>query len=123
MRNKFFWPALLWTIFVTVLCLVSSSSLESMNVVEIPYKDKVLHFVFYFVFTGSWYMHFREKYGHNMKVKLFVFLFAILYGGFIELCQLLFTNGRSADILDALANTLGSATAVTCAWLYRRFRK
>jgi len=91
-----------------------------MDVVAIPNKDKVLHFVFYFGFTALWYLFFRKTYGNSSKIKLYVFLLAVSYGALIELCQLLSPTGRSADVADALANTVGSATAVLCIWLYKK---
>jgi VanZ family protein len=79
---------------------------------DIPYKDKYVHFSFYFVFTIFWYMFFTARRGGSFKLALLIFFFAVMYGAAIEICQGLFATGRSADILDVAANTAGSATAV-----------
>lgn len=122
MLNKFFWIALFWTIFVTVLCLMSGSSLSGVDVWEVPNKDKILHFIFYFVFTSCWFLFFRMRFGSSGKVMAGVFFFAVLYGILIELCQFRFSVGRSADVMDALANSLGSATAILFIWLAKRYK-
>jgi VanZ family protein len=58
----------------------------------------------------------------NRSYRLRVFLMAVLFGIFMELCQQFFTTDRSADVTDALANTTGSATAILLLWLVERIR-
>jgi VanZ family protein len=120
--NRFFWAAFSWTVFITVLCLVNSSSLDEIDVIEIPDKDKIVHFSFYFIFTIAWYLFFKSKYGGGTKIRTFVFALAVFYGGLIEIVQLLFTSGRSADVMDAVANSAGSALAVLILWLYKKLK-
>lgn len=72
--------------------------------VPIPYKDKVVHFLFYFIFVLLWY--YATK---NSVVK--IFLIAVAYGILMEILQS-FTKTRSADYTDAIANTLGALTAM-----------
>lgn len=119
MPNKYFWSALFWTIIVTTLCLVSNDSLKGLSTFKLPNKDKYLHFIFYFIFTVLWYLYIRIKNNDRgtSKTRLMVFCIAVGYGIFIECAQKLFTNDRSADLLDVLANTGGSATAVLTLWL------
>jgi VanZ family protein len=56
----------------------------------------------------------------NRSYRLRVFLMAVLFGIFMELCQQFFTTDRSADVSDALANTTGSAIAILLLWLLER---
>ena len=124
MLNKFFWPAFFWTVLITVLCLISFSGFKEVDAFELPYKDKYVHFTFYFVFTGLWYMYFKSKNNRTAKqVRLQVFMMAVCYGIFIEACQGLFTTARTADVYDALANSAGSATAVLLLWLLKKNKK
>lgn len=122
MLNKYFVAAFAWTLLLTVLCLVNTGSLEEIDVIELDGKDKIIHFSFYFVFTIAWYMFFKSRYGSNAKVKGLTFLFAVFYGVLIEVLQYLFTSGRSADVMDALANSAGSAFAIACIWLYNKIK-
>lgn len=96
--------------------MVSMDTFSSVDTFTFEYKDKVLHGVFYFVFTLFWFLFFRNtRHGKNLKLK--VFLFAVAYGIMIEICQGLFTTERSADVFDVVANTTGSALAILVLWL------
>lgn len=96
---------------------------SSVDPFDFRYKDKVVHFCFYFIFTISWYLFFKRlKKLNKGNVRLNVFLFAAGYGAFIELCQWLFTTGRTADIVDIIANTGGSAFAIGCIWLISKIK-
>lgn len=102
---------------------MSSSSFSSFKRFKIPYKDKTVHFAFYFVFVVLWALSFSGHYSDKRKLRLSVLLAAVLYGILIEICQGLFTKNRSADIVDILANTAGAATAVLTLWLINRNKK
>jgi len=118
--NKLFWGAVSWTVFIAVTCLISSGSFSSFKRFKIPYKDKAVHFVFYFVLVMLWAAYLNRPYRDKRKLWLFVFFAAVLYGIFIEVCQWLFTKSRSADIADIFANTAGAATAVLALWLLKK---
>lgn len=121
MRNIYLGAAIAWTIFLTVLCLVSMEKLGPVNAWQLPYKDKVGHFVFYFVFTILWYAYFYSRKKTNLvKLRYIALIAAFIYGSLVELSQLLFTNGRNADILDIAFNTMGSAAAVLLLWLLQK---
>lgn len=96
-------------------------SFSGMDGIKIPNKDKYVHFAFYFVFTIFWYLFFRNiKFSRGSTTRLAVFIFAVAYGAAIEVFQGVFTDGRSADICDVVANTSGSAAAVLVLWLIRK---
>jgi VanZ family protein len=97
--------AISWTVLVAVLSLMSIGKFG--DTVEIPNKDKFVHFVFYFVFVVSWYLYFKAK--NNFKYTgVSIVLIAISFGVFIEICQATLTKERHGDILDVLANSLGA---------------
>lgn len=95
---------------------MTADSFQDLERFSIPYKDKYVHFTFYFVFTLLWVFSLKPFYGNTYKVRFSVFAVAVLYGGLIEVCQGLFTVSRGADITDVLANTTGSAMAVLMLW-------
>jgi VanZ family protein len=109
--------AFLWTITITYLSLASVSAPDfSDNLFE--NQDKIVHFTFYFLFTLFWFEGLRSK--KQTKKKLLLILFAaILYGIIMEICQGIFTDYRSPDKWDVLANSIGAFTA---AMLLHRFR-
>lgn len=122
MLNKYFWIALFWTIAITVSCLMSAETVNKVSWFNIPYRDKVVHFGFYFVFTLLWYKYFRALNKARFSARIQVFLFAVIWGLLIECVQGLFTAERSAELLDAIANISGSAIAVVLLWLYYKYR-
>jgi VanZ family protein len=48
---------------------------------------------------------------------------AVAFGVLMELCQGWFTKDRSADVHDAIANSVGSAIAITAIWLFEKIKK
>ena len=68
--------------------------------------DKVVHFVMYLPYPALVFWSFYQ--GKNGKrLMLFALLVGIAYSGAVELMQALFTDTRSAEWGDLLANTLG----------------
>ena len=123
MHKLYFGAAALWTVFVTVCCLVSMHNFDSVPVQD-GYTDKYVHCSFYFIFTVLWYQYFkRARPGNNKRQRLYVFLFAVVFGILIEVCQQFFTKDRSADITDVAANTTGSALAVLVLWQLSKLKK
>jgi VanZ family protein len=106
-KNKSFLVALFWTLLVTVLSLISISSLSGFgNNIHIANKDKIVHFIFYFVMVILWMYYFSKVQIANKGLK--IVLGAILYGIVMEICQEVFTTYRSADIVDVVANSSGA---------------
>lgn len=73
----------------------------------LKYKDKVVHFVFYFAFTLFWYKGLNKKKEHLLKIAFIGFVYGIV----IEIMQDVFTVSRHADIYDVLANSTGIVMA------------
>jgi VanZ family protein len=90
------------------MCLVSASSVPEAAWLNIRNKDKIVHFIFYLVFTLLLYKDYKVKTGSIKKAFVYAFATAVSYGIIIEICQGLFTDGRNADSMDVLANTSGS---------------
>lgn len=106
LERKYLWGAIFWTITITFLSLVSLNKISTLP--EIKFKDKIIHFMFYFVFVILWAKGLSLK-----KINLlWLFLIAVFYGIIIEIFQSLFTVSRQADVFDALANTIGAFTGL-----------
>lgn len=112
-RNLFI-LALLWTIAITIASLVS---IGNMPRVEVPGKDKTVHFLFYFVLTLIWNFALQKKY-KNWVLKYIIAFVVIVYGIVIEVLQEVLTKNRQADIYDVLANSGGTLVAlIVIFWL------
>ncbi|RZJ75809.1 MAG: hypothetical protein EOO45_04435 [Flavobacterium sp.] len=121
--NRYLPGAIIWTLLITISCLISVDSFggEHGIGIDIPNSDKLVHFLFYFIFTLLWYRSFKAMDLWPLKkIKIIVFVFAASYGILIEICQGVFTSYRSADVLDAVANASGSAFGILTMWLLER---
>lgn len=109
----------LWVLCITALSLLSVPDLGTGGV-ELPYIDKIVHFVFYFGFVWlgglAFYAHKRDLFSLK-KIVLWTFLAAVCYGTIIEVLQYVATTYRSAEWSDFMANTIG---ALMAALLLRR---
>ncbi len=108
-KKSLFFFAVIWTVLITILSLITVEGMKSD--IALAHKDKIVHFVFYFIFVLFWFS--VKKTGSNLKkISRTVFLWAVGYGMLMELLQNLLTDNRTADVLDVLANTLGALVAL-----------
>jgi VanZ family protein len=122
-RNKYLWAAIFWTVLIAVACLLSASNFKDLEKVDMPAKDKFLHAFFYFVFTLLWYLGLHAlKVYDRFRRRIWAFTIAVGYGIIMEICQALLTDSRSADVMDAIANSAGSAIAVFALWCYQKIK-
>ncbi len=75
------------------------------------YQDKLHHFSAYFIMSVLTWRSFRHLTLNAARLPAFVVLFCSLYGVSDEWHQS-FVEGRTADGLDWLADTLGAGAAV-----------
>jgi VanZ family protein len=100
--------AVLWTGIILFL----SFKAPSVNPKFIfPNQDKVVHFMFYFVFVFLWFGYFIYKKKSTNQTLIFLVMCSITMGILIELAQGYFTINRQADFYDVLANSSGSLVA------------
>lgn len=111
-RNFFKILAIFWTIVIFYLCLEEAPSVPK---ISFQYKDKVAHFIFYFVFVFFWTKSFKNKKSQSFVIILII---AIVLGITIEVLQENFTQNRTFDWYDILANSVG---AITCFTFVKKF--
>ena len=98
-----------WMVFVTFSSLYSFEDSELSNL-NIPYGDKVVHFIFYFVAAvlGSlFFIETKEEKSMLIRYLKILALSLIFFGIIIEVIQGTMTVNRSGDVFDALANSMG----------------
>jgi len=116
-----FWPAYIWLSLVTYMSLAGSGGVPKLKI-NIPHFDKFVHFCFYFGFVFLFARACSILFPHR-KFWTAVVSSAIIYGGAMELLQLL-TPTRSADWFDLLANSIGaSSAAISFSLLQRMFNR
>lgn len=101
------WLALFWTLTIATSCLIPASVFKpvSFNLFEI---DKVVHFGLYFVLVCLWLTVLYARHTLKRKNHLIIVLLSIGYGILIELIQAISHTGRSYELDDIIANTIGA---------------
>lgn len=99
-----------------MLSLFSFSIMElDTGSLNIPYADKITHFIFYMGFAFAGCLCLRERTMGKLSLRktlTIVLFFAILYGILIEILQYTITTDRMAELGDVLANTLGAFAGI-----------
>jgi VanZ family protein len=106
-----FLVALFWTGIVSYFCLVNSSDIPT---IDIPNLDKCIHAFFHLVFTFVWFLFFSKHLQIDLIFKPLMcsVVLSFVFGITIEILQNLITTTRSADVLDIVANMVGSILAI-----------
>jgi VanZ family protein len=99
--------AVLWTLLIFIGCFTPSKEIPR---VDIPLIDKWTHLVMFGGFTFLWLCARPVR----TASRLFsLFIVSVALGCFIELMQGLLTAlGRSMELLDAVADSLGGALGI-----------
>ena len=110
-------PAILWTSGILAASLLPASSFGSMSIDTILPIDKIVHFTFYFGFVILWFLALLSS---TLRARLSVLFIGIFLGIFMEFLQLQMRVGRSFDIADIAANSLGAICGLWLAPLISR---
>ena len=113
-----FYPSLIWFLIILV-----GSILPSSNVKEIQVSDKLLHFVFYAIFSFFLFLlSHKLTLGLDSFIKKWTFVFSIgtIVGVSIEFIQYTLIPSRSGEWLDLLANSVGLITMLSSIYLLKR---
>ena len=114
MRNPWIYraPALAWGFLIIYLSLAPVQDLDPGW--ELNVSDKLAHGVLYFTWVVLLYFGPSRSYQKpvSRRKMAFYWAFAIACGVGLEFLQGVMNFGRSADALDALANTGGAIIAI-----------
>jgi len=107
---KFFWPAIIWGIFIFIMSSFPGDDIPKSFIINIPFADKIIHFFLYLLLVILILLGYLRKSKTILTVRKFFFAFSIslLYGILLEILQNLIFVMRSADLLDIAANAAGS---------------
>tara|TARA_B100000287_G_scaffold88874_1_gene81304 strand:+ start:1558 stop:1938 length:381 start_codon:yes stop_codon:yes gene_type:complete len=112
------YPSLIWFLIIFV-----GSILPSSNIQDIEVSDKLIHFVFYAVFSFFLFLFSHNvNFGLDTLIKKWTFVLSIgtLLGFIIEWIQYVLIPSRSGEWLDILANTIGSIAVLSSTYLLKR---
>ena len=117
MNLKYFIPAILWGLFVLVLSTLPGENFKAFQWADFFSADKLIHATFYGVFVASLYWGYKKN-QVSLIPLLQITLFCIAFGISMELCQKYLCRGRSFELADILANSIGAV--VVYWWLKRK---
>ena len=108
------YPSLIWFLIIFV-----GSILPSSNVQDIKISDKLIHFVFYAIFSFFLFLFSHNvNFGLDTLIKKWTFVLSVgtLLGFIIEWIQYILIPSRSGELMDIFANSLGLITplAILC---------
>ncbi len=104
--------AFLWTIFILVASLIPKGAVNDSGLLDIPHLDKLSHVVMYTIFVFLWSKLLSYK-TSRVKGARTAFYVSIALGLLMEICQYEMDMGRHFDILDIIANIIGSIIGLT----------
>ncbi len=112
---KSFWKPVLWGITIIILSLMSGKDVKKINIFNFEHADKIIHFIMYFVFSyflfESFLKYFKTKIKTYRKI-VYVLTISVLFGIIMEILQIMLIVNRSGEVLDFIANTIGSILAL-----------
>lgn len=120
MKSSFFrdqLPAILWAVFIFVASSIPSNDFPDMSIFQ---YDKLIHIGIFYIFGLLIYRAFNlfwTKAIFSWRKVFFTLLTVTVYGVLDEFHQM-FVPGRTADVWDATADSLGSILAVVSIYLY-----
>lgn len=114
---RYYTPAILWIILILVLCTLPGKDIPSNSFFEKIHFDKFVHFGLFggIVLFLSLGIYWQKKYISAATLTLLVLL-AAGYGLAIEFIQKYWASGRSFDMYDVMADTLGAIAGV---WVFK----
>ncbi len=99
--------AILWTLLIFIGCLTPGRELPHVNV---PFIDKWLHLVMFGAFSFLWLC---ARPALTLRWGLSLLIISTVFGCVIEGLQGLFTSlGRSAELMDAIADAVGAVLGI-----------
>jgi len=105
---KYLAPAVLWALVILWLCAIPGQDIPNWKLLSF---DKAGHAFLFFILTLFLFFGFYKQKSDGFFRKYFLLLsilVAILYGGATELMQQYWFENRHADMLDFIANSVGS---------------
>lgn len=107
---KSFWPAIIWGIFIFIICSFPSDNIPESFIINIPFADKIIHFFLYFLLVILIMICALKKVKNTLTIRHFLltFFISLFYGFLIEVLQDFVFIMRSADFMDVIANSTGS---------------
>lgn len=114
---------MLWALIILVLCGIPGKDIPHISFLELLSFDKFVHAGVFFVLMLLTLRGFllQTRYTKlQQSAKAIALVFCIAYGALMELMQGTLFEGRSASVLDIVANSFGCIVGLL---LYKKIEK
>ncbi|MBW2568970.1 MAG: VanZ family protein [Deltaproteobacteria bacterium] len=113
----FYWfPIIIYCLII----FIQSSYPSPETTPDLPHFDKLLHFFAYAVLGALFLRAFKTtQFKNNINIVIILSILASSFYGISDELHQYFVPFRNADIMDALADTIGSICGV---YLFQKFR-
>lgn len=117
---KYYLPATVWIILILIVCTLPGKDIPTNSFFEKVHFDKIVHFglfggVVLFLSLGIY----QQKKYISPATLIILVIIAATYGLAIEFIQKYWAIGRSFDIYDVVADTLGAIAGI---WVFKIVR-
>jgi VanZ family protein len=112
-KKNFF--SIIVALIILYLSLANSESFDNVFFADIPYLDKIVHFLMYAGLMSVIILENRKEISGNFKLFM-IALIPLTYGILMEILQLTVTSSRNANIYDIISNSAGIVTSALL-WL------
>jgi hypothetical protein len=116
---KQYYKSLIIGLIILWLSLTGSKSLLPGHILEIPYLDKLGHFVMYSFFSAVLLLD-SCKWRTEEGFKFIILLIPLLFGALMEILQMTLTTSRKAELIDMVANICGVCMGILLAFIARK---
>lgn len=116
-------PAIVALVIFYLTCIVNVDSIPGSD--SLLQYDKIAHFGMFFVLSSAiYYDYYRLHLGKPNKFKWIIYglIVPVVYGGLIEIVQDNFF-GRSGEVMDFVADALGSLAATALAFIFLKMKR
>ncbi len=116
-------PALLWALFILILCGLPGNDIPRLTFLDWMKPDKIVHLVLFGTLSFLLIKAFVEQTTYPsliQRAKLLSIIIASIYGVVIEVLQETIFIGRTGDVFDALADSVGAFIGL---WFFNYWTK
>jgi len=101
--------AIVWTVLIATSCLLPASTFKEFSFDSLIGIDKIIHLTIYFGFVILWALVTDQL---TFKYRIILLSVGISYGILIEILQANMSLGRSYDLADIIANSIGCVLGI-----------
>ena len=100
--------SIIYSVFITIIFLIPTNEMPELSNFLIPI-DKIIHVFIFMALTFLW-LSYVNSFLNNTKpiVLFFILVVCLIYGILIEVTQELYVSSRGAEVLDVIADLVGT---------------